>query len=1116
MLGVMAERLHHRGPDGRGVFIDGPCGLAHARLAILDPERGVQPMRNARETLAITYNGEIYNSPEHRRRLEANGHHFRTTTDTEVILALYEEDADGFLNKLEGIFALALWDMQRRRLVLARDYIGVKPLYVWEGPDAIVFGSEVKAMLADPRVPCRADQRGLMEILTIQNTFPGRTCFEGIRMLEGGEVLVVEAQGARNSRRFWSFERENPTRLNEAEAAEHLGQLVETVVRDQLLSDVPVASYLSGGMDTGMIAALARKNLPALLTFSGGFDLTGVPESMRGVDEREAAERLSGVLGTEHHFREIGPGDLADNFSRILWHLEEPRGSTCYAPWIIAAEAGSRVKVVLSGHGGDELFAGYHARYLLADSYRDRWEDRWFAVANHVLPAATLAECLSPDFATAELTDWPRQAFDRFCSASIGLTPVERAQHFDLLVYMQGLLLIEDKISMAHSLESRVPLLDRRLFQFARSMPNAWKLDQACGKRILRTAMRDVLPAEILARGKMGFGPPDEHYYRTSLRELFKVILLDVGLADRGIVRRDAITLAIQEHDEGRPRSSTLWTLASLELWHRNFIDRADSLRVREEQPPATSTNAAAAEAAPMPIVPLGSPSERRVKLKLLQPGGADGRVRRRTRTKAGVMRLAGRRGRPVLRGGLALAKKVKKIPGRMLQRCRWALQKCRSALRVPIDLVLPPGFKVYARNWWKRGTGKYAIETRAELERHLPTVPPPAEGEDLRIFMGLYATVQPTFLMQLWRRRGVNCRYETLDWNPNFLAPDTFHGAMGRPDIYREHVRFENGAILPETMTFFDDYSASGWRDLLLDRWKSYNVFHFGWFTSFLPDNADVEYLRRSGRAVYFHFRGCFILSQIAEEFASAGGVEAACAHCKKMGWRDEYFRRFHKATSHASRVFVSTPNLCHCSPAFEYVPLTIEHSLVHAPPVEHEEGTVRIVHAVGGPERHGVKGTDHVRRAVDTLRSEGYDVDLSIIHSTTRAQAVEALRKGHVLVEQLNLGSYGNVAVEGMAHGLAVISCVHESVAHLTPGCPIVAADPLTVTDRLREVVSNVQYRRDVGRRCYEFVRSFHSNEAVADHLLRIYKADLGWGEPAGRNTIGTSTPFHGTNGR
>jgi asparagine synthase (glutamine-hydrolysing) len=1103
VLAAMGRRMRHRGPDGEGVHRDGPCGLVHRRLAILDPSRGHQPLSNEDGTIWITYNGEIYNSPELRRRLESAGHRFRTTTDTEVIVHAYEEDPEGFVEAFNGIFAFAIWDSRRQRLVLARDYIGVKPLYVHRGPECFVFGSEVKALLADPRVPCEPDPRAMAEVLAFQNTYFGRTCFQDIALVEPGEMMVVAADGSIRKRKYWTFRPQEPSRLPRAEAARELRGLVETVVRDQLLSDVPVATYLSGGMDTGTLTALARPMLPDLETFSGGFVLEGVPESLRNYDERDAAFMMSGRFGTHHHFREIAPADLVDSFQAIAWHLEEPRGSTCYAPFVMAREAGRAVKVILSGHGGDELFAGYQAKYRLAEQYGSDWENRWFADLNYLVPRSQASAWLNPDLATPELLAWPREVFDSFVAGSRGMTPTARAQHHDLFVYMQGLLLIEDKLSMAHSLESRVPFLDRRLFDFAWSLHDDWKLSATKGKVLLRESLDGVLPAEILARDKMGFGPPDNHYFRTSLRPWLAHLLLDCGFDGRGIVRPEVVREFLHRQDAGHDLQQHLWTFVSLEMWHRSFMDRTSELRARpgeaETSPVALRLPAAVVATARKPPTLAACVPAPSLSTRMRRQAGRGARFSLRAAKFAARLPLRGTRF--ALRQVRALPKRCKDLARRAVKRvARW---------------VLPATMRDAMRTSWGLLSGAYANRMRPKLEAMVAKMKLDPAGGPLRLFQGLYHAPQPVFLVQAFRDQGHEAIYETIDLNPGFPMVDVHH-KMHHPDFYREHAEVLDNTLLQTNPTATTAGNLDELEKFFTERWPKYDVFHFNWFASFLPDNLDVEFLRASGRPVYFHFRGCFVLTKIVADFTLRGeSVADACRHCRKCGWRDQYFNRFFRGVDHASRVFASTPNLCHCSPDFEYIPNSLEPSMEATPPVyaswQRKAGPIVVLHAPAHENVRGYKGTACVRQAVEQLQKEGLDVELKLIQKMSRAEAVRCYGQGDVFVEQLHLGSYGNTAIEAMAHGMPVISSNHPSHAHLTPGCPVVHADPVTLTDRLREVARDFDLRVELGRRSYEWVRQFHANDRVAAHLVRIYEEDLGLRAAGPRNTLGNLRPSY-----
>jgi glycosyltransferase involved in cell wall biosynthesis len=424
--------------------------------------------------------------------------------------------------------------------------------------------------------------------------------------------------------------------------------------------------------------------------------------------------------------------------------------------------------------------------------------------------------------------------------------------------------------------------------------------------------------------------------------------------------------------------------------------------------------------------------------------------------------------------------------------------------------------FAIFFRNWWERISGQCVLKLREVLEQNLRMIPQPEPKKRIRVFHGLYPTVQALFISKGLRAFGVESRYETIADNFRYQDPDEYHAGVIHPDIGHEHVKFMEEMLLPHIPIFFDDHSLNRLIELIQRRWEKYDAFHFGWFLSFLPDNLDVEYFRRSDRSVYFHFRGCFILSlKLKDQLATNEmDIESACAYCKKIGWREQYFARFYRGINNANRIFVSTPNLCHCSDDFEYMPLILDPDMENLPMKDEKTRTfepLTVVHAVGSPGHYAIKGSGHIMKAVETLQKEGLNVRFQLIENMTRQQATKIMREGDILVEQLNLGAYGNVALEGMAHGLPVISSLHSSVAHLVPGCPVINADSSNVVDRLRKLVTNPELRRDVGRRSYDFVREFHSSKVVTSHLLNIYKADFGLIPSKRTNTIARKHPSY-----
>jgi len=1105
LLAAMAERLRHRGPDGHDTCVNGPIGFAHTRLAILDPNGGAQPLTHEETGATICYNGEIYNSPALRDELIAKGYRFRTSSDTEVILTSYLDDPEGFVARLDGVFAFAIWDPRHRIMVLARDYMGVKPLYVWRNAHKLVFGSEIKALLADSDVPCQPDMKAFAEILRFQNVHGQRTCFANIESVAPGEILHIKENGSLTRRAYWSFHPGSQLNGDRSDGAQQLRATVRKVVTAQLLSDVPIASYLSGGMDTGSITAIARPHLGRLHTFSGGFDLQQVSKAEEGVDERMAAEMMSRHFDTQHHFTEINSNDLLDNFASIGWHLEEPRGSTCYAPYVMAREAGSQVKVILSGHGGDELFAGYQGRYAYAvDPARD-WESSWYTLINHLIPDAVAPDLLAGDLASRELLAWPREVFQAHVASTVDMSRLKRSQHHDLFTYMQGLLAIEDKLSMAHGLESRVPLLGREVFDLAWQMPDDWKLGKSQGKLVFRDAMKGIVPDDIRARGKMGFGPPDNSYYRTVLYPFFEEMILG-GFAHRGIVTEDACRDAMKEHLAGAPKANVLWTFASIELWMRHFVDGEAKLRTVDDF-------------GPLVIAETGLETETQQK----QPSNLDEDARTIRPTDENNSSIASqsdtlRFSRAIMRGTRGAMRETKKLIVRARAVCTSiskhfleAFSLCMRGWKARTKAVwrelgfriqkifVPAAFVTYIRTAWHLRTGAYALTVREKFAPKMRKMTvTEVDPHKLRIFHGLYSTVQPRFLVDALNQNGHNAVYETLDMNPGYAGSDHYHATVYHPDLYYEHVHWAGNDLQMRALPVTDTFNLNTLEAFFERQWPLHDVYHFNWFLSFLPDGSDVELLRGSGKQVYFHFRGCFILTKIISEFAARGeSVADACAHCKARGWRDQYFDRFYRAENHGTRVFVSTPNLLYCNSDFEYFPLSLEPDFEQLEyragwdPASRDE--VIVMHAPSSAAMEDVKGTKFVKQAVEDLRNEGFKIDLRMIQNMTRKEAIAMFATADIFVEQLCLGAYGNTAIEAMASGVPVISSLNAGVAHEIPGCPVVPADPVTIKDRLRELIDNKERRDELGRAGYDFVRSFHSNKRITAHLTEIYKKDL-----------------------
>lgn len=600
----MAEALEHRGPDDEGVFVDGPVGLGHRRLSVIDlTTAGHQPMATADGNCVITYNGELYNFHELRVELEALGHRFRSRTDTEVVLEAWAEWGYDAIPRFNGMFAFAVYDRRRRELVLARDRFGVKPLYYSLCGETVLFGSEIKALLEHPDRAVEVDPDGLVEYFTFQNFLSDRTLFAGVRLLPAGCWLRVPLdRGAPIHReQYWDFDFAEPDDPGDPkEYVEELDRLFSQAVSRQLVSDVPVSSYLSGGMDTGAITAVASGQLPAMRTFTVGFDMSSASGLELAFDERERAEQMSYLFGTEHYEMVLKAGDMERALPEVVRHMEEPRVGQSYPNYYAAKLAGSFGKVVLSGAGGDELFAGYPWRYYRAvvnddfDHYIQKYFDFW----QRLVPPGAAKTIFAP--LDGDLTLDPKEVFaDVFGEHRERLVRPEdyinHSLYFEAKTFLHGLLVVEDKLSMAHSLETRLPFLDNDLVEFAMRIPASVKLGNLGevvrlnenepgpktakyfartndGKLILRDAMARYIPDEVVSRPKQGFSAPDASWFRGESIDYVRRRLLADDAALFEYLDRSTVHSLVRDHLTGSEnRRLLIWSLLCFEEWLQQF-----------------------------------------------------------------------------------------------------------------------------------------------------------------------------------------------------------------------------------------------------------------------------------------------------------------------------------------------------------------------------------------------------------------------------------------------------------------------------------------------------------------------------------------------------------------
>lgn len=569
---------------GNGEF---NLALGHRRLSIIDVSpAGHQPMSNRANGIWITYNGEVYNFQQLRAELEAMGHRFFSQSDTEVIIHLYEQYGLDALKRLNGIFALALWDGRANRLILARDRYGAKPLYYTIQHDLLAFASEIKSLLQVDGIHPKLNYQALSAYFTFQNTYGDSTLFDNISLLEPGHFLLVENDRI-IKQQYWDFEFEEGEDRGEAYYVDRLRDILERAVRRQLVADVPVGSYLSGGLDSGTLTAFASRTMPRLMTFTGGFDVATATSIENFFDERSKAESMSRQFGTEHYQMVIHAGDLEWALPRVIWHAEDLRVGMSYPHFYLSQLASKFVKVVLAGPGGDELFAGYPWRYSLLTQVSSPAE---FDKTAYTYWSRLVHDRQKSQFFTHETLRQigsysPRESFDAVLKGKAHDSLLKRALYLDARTFLHGILVIEDKLSMAHSLESRVPFLDNELVDFAMSLPSKYLLDstwceavmQDCnlsGKYILRRAMSGILPNDIIQNRKQGFSAPDQSWYMKQLLEYVRSILLSSRSLDRGYFQRDYLERILAEHVAGKANHRLLiWSLLSFEWWNRLFLD---------------------------------------------------------------------------------------------------------------------------------------------------------------------------------------------------------------------------------------------------------------------------------------------------------------------------------------------------------------------------------------------------------------------------------------------------------------------------------------------------------------------------------------------------------------
>jgi asparagine synthase (glutamine-hydrolysing) len=606
ILRRMNDSIRHRGPDDEGYYQDAQASLAMRRLSIIDLQNGQQPISNETGDVWVVYNGEIYNFKDVRVTLEQRGHVFKTQTDTEIIVHAYEEYGDECVRHFNGMFAIALWDSCKRRLFLARDRVGIKPLYYWADQTKLVFASELKALILHPDVPRQTNFAALDLFLTLEYVPAPHTIYEGVFKLLPGHFLSME-QGKIKVTQYWDVPYQ-PVSQSEAECAEALSDLINDAVRIRLVSDVPLGAFLSGGIDSSTIVGYMSRNMTEpVQTFSIGFE----DDTYNEVPYANAVARH---FNTNHHVQELQP-DIATLVEQLVPHHDEPFADTSIFPtYLVSKLARQKVTVVLSGDGGDELFAGY-------DTYLAEKMDRYYgrlpvALRQSILPK--FAGWLPPQPAKKGLLNKVKRMVeggaldaslqhtrwmiflnssdkDALYQADLHTTIKEqltasyfgayfdKANRFDSLAQQQyvdvktyladDILTKVDRMSMAASIEARVPLLDYRIVEFAMNLPPNMKLNGSRTKSILRNAVKGFVPDTVLEKPKQGFSIPMKHWLRTSLKPMMFDLLSKDALNSQGYFNHQVVSKWMQEHLDGRANHShRLWSLMVFELWRRSEL----------------------------------------------------------------------------------------------------------------------------------------------------------------------------------------------------------------------------------------------------------------------------------------------------------------------------------------------------------------------------------------------------------------------------------------------------------------------------------------------------------------------------------------------------------------
>lgn len=609
VLKSMTTALAHRGPDADGLYVHENIGLGHRRLSIIDvSSKANQPMQSKDGRWVIVFNGCIYNYLELKIELRSKGIEFNSSSDTEVLVEGIAHFGVSFIKRLNGMFAIGAYDLKERKLHLLRDRYGIKPLYYWFNGTTLLFASEIKAFLQFPEFKVEVNTDVLNEYFSFQNVFRFQTLFSGVVLLPPANSVEIQIESTKvKHHSWWDYDFSQPDEsMTFEDAKEQTKHLMEQAIERQLVADVPVGSYLSGGMDSGSIASIASRSIPRLATFTCGFDMSSVTGVEANYDERRDAEMISSYFKTEHYEQVINSGDIKWSLPRVVWHLEDLRVGMSYPNYYISRLASKFVKVCLQGTGGDELYGGYPWRYYRVYKSLNQKEffDEYYQFWQRLVPDADKGALFTDDVKSNIDLEKPRQIFERVFLFNEKLkfdTPedhIQNSMYFEIKTFLHGLFVVGDKLSMANGLEERFPFMDNDLVDFAMKIPVRHKLGNLedmkkinensiadkkrlrsyrefdDGKNVLRKAMVDFLPQSVLNRKKQGFSAPDESWYRGDNANYIREVLQDRNALYREYIDSKYVYQILQEHFDHKANHRLLiWSLLNFETWLKIFVD---------------------------------------------------------------------------------------------------------------------------------------------------------------------------------------------------------------------------------------------------------------------------------------------------------------------------------------------------------------------------------------------------------------------------------------------------------------------------------------------------------------------------------------------------------------